>query len=106
MAIVVRCVIGLLRSGCFCSPHDPQVTGLRASSNNRAATVLELFLDAVGEYGHPSRVRGDRGGENVDTAVYMIVVRGPRRASFIWGPYVLSVAARQCDPDELDMHKV
>lgn len=33
---------------------------LKASSNNRAATVLESFYEAVGLYGLPSRVRCDK----------------------------------------------
>jgi hypothetical protein len=59
--------------------------GLRASTNNRASTVLELFLDSIGEFGCPSRVRGDRGGENTDVAVWMIMHKGPGRGSFMWG---------------------
>jgi hypothetical protein len=47
--------------------------------------VLELFLDAIVDYGIPSRVRGDRGGENKDVAVLMILIRGLNRASFMWG---------------------
>jgi hypothetical protein len=62
-----------------------QVTGLRASTNNRAKTVLEIFLHAIEEYGTPSRLRGDRGGENVAVSVWMIMHRGPNRASFMWG---------------------
>ena len=58
---------------------------LRASTNNRASTVLDLFLEAVHTYGAPSRVRGDRGGENMEVAVWMIQHRGPNRASFMWG---------------------
>jgi hypothetical protein len=62
-----------------------QVTGLQASTNNRASTVLDMFLDAVLAYGFPSRVRGDRGGENRDVAIFMILLRGLNRASFMWG---------------------
>ena len=58
---------------------------LRASTNNLAETVLDAFLQAVEDYGMPSRVRGDRGGENIEVAVWMIKHRGPNRASFMWG---------------------
>jgi len=61
------------------------VTALCVNTNNRASTVLELFLCAVAVYGHPSRVRGDRGGENVLVSAYMIMKHGPNRGSFLWG---------------------
>jgi hypothetical protein len=62
-----------------------QITGLRASGNNRADTVLHLFEDANERFGCPSRCRGDRGGENLLVALFMIMKRGPNRASFMWG---------------------
>jgi len=43
-----------------------QVTSLCASMNNRASTVLDMFIDAILEHGVPSRVRGDCGSENRD----------------------------------------
>lgn len=47
--------------------------------------MLETFLDAIYDYGIPSRVRGDRGGENRDVSILMILLRGLYRASFMWG---------------------
>lgn len=64
------------------------MTGLKASTNNHASTVLEVFLEAIRKYGTPSRVRGDRGGENKKVSIWMIMHRGPGRASFMWGSYV------------------
>lgn len=51
----------------------------------RAHTVLELFEEAVHSYRLPSRVRGDRGVENVEVADYTIAQQGGGRASFICG---------------------
>ena len=38
---------------------------LKTSNNNQADTVLSAFTSAVEEYGLPSRIRTDRGRENV-----------------------------------------
>ena len=61
------------------------VTGIRAHDNNRAETVLELFLDLIDVHGIPSRIRGDHGTENVRVAEWMEMHRGLGRGSYIWG---------------------
>ena len=60
---------------------------LRASTNNRAETVLDCFLTGVQQFGLPSRVRCDKGGENVRVSEYMLnhPRRGPGRRSCITG---------------------
>lgn len=69
----------------FTDGKSRYVTGIRASNNNRAETVLEVFIDAVDEHGLPSRVRGDHGTENVLVAQFMEEARGVSRGSYIWG---------------------
>lgn len=58
---------------------------LFCANNNRNATVLELFLAAKEEYGLPSWVRSDKGGENVGVCEYMLYARGTGRHSHIAG---------------------
>ncbi|XP_078362786.1 uncharacterized protein LOC144646946 [Oculina patagonica] len=58
---------------------------LVVNNNNRATTVLACFQQATVEWGHPSRVRADKGGENVAVGDYMIWYRGENRGSFLTG---------------------
>ena len=60
---------------------------LSASTSNRADTVLVCFLHVGRRHGLPSRVRCDRGGENVMVSEFMLnhPERGPGRGSCITG---------------------
>ena len=58
---------------------------LGCATNNRAATVRDLFYVATSEFGWPSRVRSDHGMENVEVARAMINRRGTGRGSHITG---------------------
>ena len=49
---------------------------LKCSVNNRAATVLKYFQEAVQLFGLLSRVRSDQGTENALVAFYMLRQRG------------------------------
>ena len=61
---------------------------LRCNSNNRTETVLNLFLDAINRDGNlwPSRIRVDKGVENVLVCDAMVQARGEGRGSFIAAP--------------------
>ena len=61
---------------------------LRASTNNRAATVLTYFQDAIAKYNMPSRVRSDLGMENFEVGRFMLEARGLNRGSIITGTSV------------------
>lgn len=77
----------------FIDGYSRLVVGLRASNNNRAQTVLDLFMDATASYRIPSRVRGDHGTENVLVAQFMENFHGERRGSYIWGRSVCKACA-------------
>ena len=87
--ISLKLLLGLIRWKIvihgFIDGYSRFVLGLRASGNNRANTVLELFEDIASVYGYPSRVRGDHGTENLLIAFRMEIVRGLNRGSYIWG---------------------
>ena len=61
---------------------------LACATNNRAATVKDLFLTATEEFSWPSRVRSDHGMENVEVARLMVARRGTGRGSHISGSSV------------------
>ena len=81
--------IGLIRwkivIHAFIDGYSRFVLGIRASDNNKAVTVLDLFEEIAEEHGYPSRVRGDHGTENILVAARMEEVRGPNRGSYIHG---------------------
>ena len=46
--------------------HSRTIVFLHCATNNRAATVLRVFREAVDQFGLPQSVRTDQGGENTD----------------------------------------
>lgn len=77
----------LVIHGCI-DGFSRRIMYLSCSSNNLSETVLELFLDAVNldDGMWPSRIRVDKGVENVLVCDKMVEVRGEGRGSFIAGP--------------------
>ena len=85
--IIIKLRWKLVVHGCI-DGFSRRIVYLKVSNNNRAETVFGLFRDAVTCVGIPSRVRGDRGGENLQIAHFMTEHRGPGRGSFIFGKSV------------------
>ena len=56
---------------------------MHCSTNNKKETGLDLVEQAILEMGTPSRIRTDKGGENVLIWDLMMSLRGPDRGSFI-----------------------
>ena len=73
---------------CCVDSYSRLVTYAHVADNNRASTVLTLFLQGVAQDGLPSRVRSDHGLENIDVARYMLEMRGLNRGSIITGSSV------------------
>ena len=73
--------------GCI-DGHSRFIVFLEASLNNLSKTVLDLFVEAGQKYTLPSRIRCDRGVENVKVAQYMLEQRGTHRGSVITGSSV------------------
>jgi len=78
------------------------VVYMKCSNNNRAATVYDLFLEATQNYGLPSRIRCDQGGENVNVARHMLYHRGEERRSVLVGS---SVHNQRIERLWRDMHR-
>lgn len=75
---------------------------MKCSTNNKASTVYDLFLQAVQHYGLPSRVRCDQGRENIRVAHHMIHHRGIERRSVLVGS---SVHNQRIERLWKDMHR-
>lgn len=65
--------------------YSRMVVYLKCSTNNRSATVMTEFYEATKRFGVPSRVRSDKGGENVLVCHFMILVQGVGRGSHVAG---------------------
>ena len=52
--------------------YSRMIVYMKCSSNNEAATVYYLFLEAIRKFSLPTRVRSDQGGENRLVALHMI----------------------------------
>ncbi|CAJ0826150.1 4956_t:CDS:2 [Entrophospora sp. SA101] len=65
--------------------YSRMITFCNCSSNNKSITVLTQFQKGIEQFGIPSRVRADHGGENALVKQFMERYRGYGRGSFIAG---------------------
>ena len=70
--------------GCI-DGYSRLITHLHCCTNNKSETTLDLFLNGVHKFGLPSRIRSDKGMENIRVCEYMVSVRGIGRHSHIAG---------------------
>ena len=75
---------GMVTHGCI-DGRTRTITWIQIANDNLATTPLRCFREAIKEYGVPSRMRGDYGGENVLVADAMIQLRGTNRGSYLCG---------------------
>ncbi len=75
---------------------------MKCSTDNAATTVYSKFMNAIQQYGLPSRVRSDFGGENILVARHMLQYRGLNRNSMITGS---STHNQRIERMWVDMHR-
>ena len=67
----------------FIDGYSRFITGMKASNNNKAETVGQLFKAIIEVHGLPSRARGDHGVENIVVAAIMEEYHGPDRLIYM-----------------------
>lgn len=65
--------------------YSCMIVYLQCNTNNRAESVFDCFWKATWQYGIPSRVCSDKGGENIIVCRFMVSQRGIGRGSHIAG---------------------
>ena len=73
--------------GCI-DGYSRVITFLQTGIANGANDVLRLFAQACVNLGLPSRVRCDRGSENINVGLFMTLIRGGGRSSVLAGKSV------------------
>ena len=87
--IYLLCIFrwGFVTHGCV-DGYSRVITYLGTATTNEAKVVLNLFVQSCSRMGVPSRVRCDRGNENLDVALFLTLLRGNERGSVISGKSV------------------